>query len=137
MSFNPRRPTNETTELARERNREAAERTLTSWIQNCLGLIGFGTGFESIFAALHQAFPNRNPALSLRMTHIIGLTAIGLGILLLVLMVIAYLAAIRTLEQEDYFSRPLNFSLLGILVGTIISYGLIALVAVFFILPWQ
>jgi putative membrane protein len=137
MGFTPHRHTSETTELAKERNREAAERTLTSWIQNCIGLIGFGTGFDSIFAGLHKAFPDRNPSLSLRMTHIIGLTAIGSGVLLLIFVIAVYLAEIHSLEREDYFTRPLSFSLSSILVGTVIFYGLMALVAVFFILPWQ
>jgi uncharacterized membrane protein YidH (DUF202 family) len=32
------------TELARERSREAADRTLMAWIRTALGLIGFGVG---------------------------------------------------------------------------------------------
>lgn len=40
MSFS-NKPTGDTNELAKERNRVAAERTLTSWIQNCLILITF------------------------------------------------------------------------------------------------
>ena len=137
MSFVPRRPSNETTELAKERNRAAAERTLASWIRKCLGLIGFGAGFDSIFAGLHQAFPDSNPTLSLRMTHIIGLTAIGSGVLLLSIFVVYYLLEIHFLEQENYFTRPPNFSVSSILVFTVIFYALIALFAVFFILPWQ
>ena len=136
MGFTPNRPTNETTELAKERNREAAERTLTSWINNCIGLIGFGAGFDSIFVALYQAFPDRNPTLSLSMTHTIGLTAIGLGVLLLILVTAIYLPELRSLEREDYLSRPPSFSLLSIVVSTMIVYALVVLVAVFFILPW-
>ena len=36
-----------TNELAKERNRAAAERTMTTWIQNCLTLIGFGFAIAS------------------------------------------------------------------------------------------
>ncbi len=35
---------NETTQLARERNSEAADRTLMAWIRTSLSLIGFGFG---------------------------------------------------------------------------------------------
>jgi len=137
MSLIPHRPTNDTTELAMKRNREAAERTLTSWIQNCLGIIGFGAGFDGLLTALHQAFPDQNQAFSLDMARLIGLTAIGSGIFLLVLMIIAYRAEIQALERQDYCDRPPSILNTGILVGSITLYGLIAFVAVLFILPWQ
>lgn len=137
MSFTPRRPTNDTTELAKERNREATERTLTSWIQNCLSIIGFGTGFDSILTAVHQSLPERSLAFDLQLTHMIGLTAIGMGIFLLILVIIIYRTEVQSLEREDYFDRPPHFLNLGILVSSITLYGLIAFVAVLFILPWQ
>ena len=133
----PRRHTNETTELAKERNRAAAERTLASWIRKCVSLIGFGAGFDTIFTGLYRAFPDKNPTLSLKITHTAGLTAISLGVLLLIFVTAIYLAEIRYLEREDYFTRPPSFSFSGILVFTVIVYALIALFAVFFILPWQ
>ena len=42
-------------ELARERNREAAERTLMAWIRTALSLIGFGFGFGKLDAYLRAA----------------------------------------------------------------------------------
>jgi putative membrane protein len=39
-------------ELARERNREAAERTLMAWIRTALSLIGFGFGIGKLDAYL-------------------------------------------------------------------------------------
>jgi putative membrane protein len=137
VSLTPDRVINNTNELAKERNRGAAERTLTSWIQSCLGIIGFGAGFDNILTALHQAFPEQSLVFSLKLTHIIGLTTIGSGIFLLVLSMIPYQAEIRSLEREDYFERPPHLLNLGILVSSIILYGLIAFVAVLFILPWQ
>jgi putative membrane protein len=41
-----------TNELAKERNRAAAERTMNSWIGNCLGLIGVGVAFDQINQSL-------------------------------------------------------------------------------------
>jgi putative membrane protein len=42
-------------ELARERNREAAERTLMAWIRTALSLTGFGFGIGKLDAYLKAA----------------------------------------------------------------------------------
>ena len=41
--------------LARQRNRDAAERTLMAWIRTCLSLISFGFGLDKIIAAIDRA----------------------------------------------------------------------------------
>jgi len=48
---------NLTDHLAKQRNRDAAERTLMAWIRTCLSLISFGFGLPKIVAAIHS----RNP----------------------------------------------------------------------------
>lgn len=137
MSSIPPKSTNVTTQLAKERNREAAERTMASWIQNCIGIIGFGTGFDSILAALHQAFPGKSQTFDLNLVHIIGLAAIAIGIFLLVLMIIVYKQEVRSLEREDYLAESPRLFNLGVIVSSIILYGSIAFVAALFVLPWQ
>lgn len=49
-------PYNLNNELAKERNRTPAERTLMAWIRTCLSLISFGFGIDRILVAIHQAF---------------------------------------------------------------------------------
>ncbi len=44
MAHETQQRTDTSTELARERNREAADRTLLAWIRTGLSLIGFGVG---------------------------------------------------------------------------------------------
>jgi putative membrane protein len=45
---------NLTNELAKQRNRDAAERTLMAWIRTCLSLISFGFGLDKIVAAIRS-----------------------------------------------------------------------------------
>ncbi len=129
----PLRPTNDTNELAKARNRDAAERTLMSWIQNCLVLIGFGVAFDRIFTTVNQTFPESNPIIHVFLTHFIGLSAIGLGIFLLALAIFGYLITVKSLDQEDYLIRPVHSPNLFILFTAITLYGLIALIAVFLV----
>ncbi|WP_193195952.1 YidH family protein [Nostoc sp. MG11] len=138
MSSNPfKKLTNLTNELAKERNRAAAERTLTSWIQNCLSLIGFGIAFDRIFSALHQAFPDNSTVINARWTHIIGLSVIALGIFLLIIAIFIYLVAVQSLKRNDYLYRPIrSYNLMTITVGSIILFGLVSLIAVFIVIAW-
>ncbi len=123
--------TNITNELAKERNRAAAERTLTSWIQNCLSLIGFGIAFDRIFNALNESIPKHNPHIAMQLTHIIGLSAIAFGIFLLVLAMIGYIIKVKSLEQGEYSYKSTYIINLSVFVVSVILFGLITLIAVF------
>ena len=46
-----------TDELAKQRNRDAAERTLMAWIRTCLSLISFGFGLDKIVSAIRSTNP--------------------------------------------------------------------------------
>lgn len=124
--------TNETTELTKMRNRLAADRTLASWIQNSLGLIGFGAGFQSIFEAVNRSFPQNYSVINQNITYAIGLSAIGLGIFLMIPVLIPYHNHIKALEQEDFLNHPRLFNL-KLLTMSITLYGFIALIAVWFV----
>lgn len=46
---------NLTNELAKERNRAAAERTLMAWIRTSLSLISFGFGVDKVVGAINRS----------------------------------------------------------------------------------
>ena len=93
---------NVSNELAKERTREAADRTLMSWIRTCLSLIGFGFGiakFRDILVEgglIHRAGDNINS------TMIFGLSFISLGILGLLAAVIQHWRILHHLKFEDF-----------------------------------
>lgn len=126
----PRSVTNDTTELAKERNRAAAERTLISWIQNSIPLVGLGSAFERIFNSIEQAFPQSHSITSQPWIYLVSLSAILLGVLLLILAIIAYRREVKSLSQDDYLSMSL-LSYQPVIVSAIVLYGLITATTIF------
>ena len=119
-----------TNELAKERNRAAAERTLISWIQHCVSLIGFGIAFEEILAAIEKSFNHSNGVLKIQVVKVLSLTFILIGILLLGSATIQYCLAVKSIEREDYLSlssHPLNFAV----TFAIVIFGYLSFLAVF------
>jgi putative membrane protein len=72
-------PYNLNNELAKERTRAAADRTLMAWIRTSLSLIGFGFGIPTIVKTLESTRLGEhiNPH---HFTNIVGLSFIGVGI---------------------------------------------------------
>lgn len=115
-----------TTELAKQRNRAAAERTLTAWIQSCLTLIAGGIALDRMLAGVLKAFPN--PALSNQVqlvAHIISLCLIALGIFLLAVAIWQYRLQVNSLQQQDSFLQS-NSRLLLISGVAIALFGITA-----------
>ena len=119
-----------TNELAKERNRAAAERTLISWIQHCVSLIGFGIAFEEILAALEQSLNNTDILLKIQIVKIVSLTFIIVGILLLSSAIFQYCLEVKFIENDDYLSlssHPLNFAI----TLAVILFGCLSFLAMF------
>ena len=110
-----------TNELARERNRAAADRTLMAWIRTALAMIGFGFGVGKLYDALEKANPEGvfDPLYS---AQIVGEALIALGVLGLLAAVIQHWKILKKIENEQFVYRspralPMIVSILLLLIG--------------------
>jgi putative membrane protein len=72
-------PVSLSNELARERNREAVDRTLLAWIRTSLAMISLGFGIERLGQAA-LSLDGRMSGYSTLKTQLFGATLIALGI---------------------------------------------------------
>jgi putative membrane protein len=119
--------TNAATQLAEERNRAAAERTLLSWIRNCVMLLAFGFGFDLIIGALNQALPATMAVPYEQAARYIALIAIGVSLFLLTLAIIDHVRQLKTLSPTGHLKATVGSALA---TAAIILFGIIAVVAV-------
>jgi inner membrane protein YidH len=89
-------------ELAKERTREAADRTLMAWIRTCLSLIGFGFGIAKFRDILVEGGLIRRTPEHLNSTMIFGLSFIFLGILGLLAAVIQHWRILQHIKVENF-----------------------------------
>jgi len=88
-------------ELARERNRIAADRTLLSFIRNSVSLISIGVGIDQVMKNL---MPD---ALFINIwIYLLVLVLIGLGVLNLIFAVQEYHGEMKRLKQPEYYFTP-------------------------------
>lgn len=120
--------TNTATELARERNREAADRTLMAWIRTALSLIGFGFGIGKFHDYVHSAglATKLDPVHSLL---IFGVSFMVLGLVGLLAAVIQHVRILERVKNRDFTyaaMRPIGptVAIILLLIG---AFGLVAL----------
>lgn len=117
------------TELAKERNRAAAERTLMAWIRTCLSLISFGFGVDRIVTALQKSLIYDYIDDPLHVTRILGLSFIGIGTCAMILAALEHRQELYHIEHEVY--RYKSRSSLAFLVAvSIFCTGVFAFVGI-------
>jgi putative membrane protein len=127
MDVHPKE-TNVSTELARERSREAADRTLMAWIRTCLSLIGFGFGIAEFRDVLVEAVLHHGSK-SINSTLIFGLSFITLGVLGLLAAVIQHWRILQHIKLDNF--QYTGFRPLVMIVAIILLLiGVFALVAI-------
>ena len=88
-------------ELARERNREAADRTLLAWIRTSLAMISLGFGIERLGQAA-VSLDGRLTAFSPLKTRFFGATLMALGIVATLVGMWEHRLVLRAVSRDDY-----------------------------------
>jgi uncharacterized membrane protein YidH (DUF202 family) len=117
------------TKLARERTRQAADRTLMAWIRTSLSLIGFGFGIAKYRDILISGGLIRKPPEEFNTTLIFGLSFISLGIFGLLAAVIQHWRILKYIDK-DSLTLPIFHPLALITAIVLLFIGVFAFVAV-------
>lgn len=124
----PPQPKNLNNELAKERNRAAAERTLMAWIRTSLSLISFGFGIDRVVTALQTHLGDAiNP---FRLSRILGLSFIALGAFGLLAASLDHQKELKLIRRDDYFytsrsSHSLTVALVLLILAVVAFFGIL------------
>jgi putative membrane protein len=115
--------------LARQRNRDAAERTLMAWIRTCLSLISFGFGLDKIVAAINNR-PGAGAVHAQLGVRMIAVAFILTGVLAMISATHQHRRNLRRLLREDFtYSEPASIA-----TATAVMLSLIGLAALLLLL---
>lgn len=115
------------TQLARDRTRQAADRTLMAWIRTAISLIGFGFTIGALGEALQIYDRRLDPERTMR---IFGFAFLAVGVLGLVGAIIQHRSILHSIAQGEFTyirRRPLALTVAILLIAV----GLFGTVAIF------
>ena len=95
---------NTSTELAKTRNRAAAERTTLAWIRTALALISFGFGLDKIISAIRNAGGEGNTSQDVGV-QLMSMGFIGVGIFTLLIAMRQHKRELIRLRSDPYLYR--------------------------------
>ncbi|MEB3268975.1 MAG: DUF202 domain-containing protein [Leptolyngbya sp.] len=113
-------------ELAKERTRGAAERTLIAWTLNCLALMLFGLALDPILLAIAPRMAQRLAPL---VESAIALVFVVTGLLLLAIALVQHQLAIAAIEQAMPPIATIQ-RLNRWVTGAVLTLGILALGAI-------
>ncbi len=128
MANLPDNPISLANELARERNREAADRTLLAWIRTSLALISFGFGIERLGQAAIE-LDGKLAGFSAIRTRIGGAVLVALGVAATLAGMWEHRRMLQAIASDDYryADRPPIARYMAI---ALVAVGLAALVVI-------
>jgi putative membrane protein len=124
---------NTSTELAKTRNRAAAERTTLAWIRTALALISFGFGLDKIISAIRNAGGEGNTSQDVGV-QLMSMGFIGVGIFTLLIAMRQHKRELIRLRSDPYLYRDepsLSIAtatavlVIGVLAFLLLLYGFI------------
>ena len=95
---------NPNTELAKTRNRAAAERTTLAWIRTALALISFGFGLDKIISAIRLAGGDADSSNDMGL-QLMSMGFIGIGIFTLLIAMRQHKRELIRLRNDPYLYR--------------------------------
>ncbi len=96
--------TNTTTELAKTRNRAAAERTTLAWIRTALALISFGFGLDQVISAIRSVGLKEHRSGDMG-GQLMSMAFIGVGIFTLLIALQQHKKELARLRSDTYHYR--------------------------------
>ena len=96
--------TNTTTELAKTRNRAAAERTTLAWIRTALALISFGFGLDQVISAIRSVGLENHRSGNMGV-QLMSMAFIGVGIFTLLIALQQHKKELARLGSDTYHYR--------------------------------